>query len=142
MSLHISGLNKSISVFLCLIFFFSSTHLSSGFYSYFTWALPYLGAGVVEGIFPHPSTNSSSCLPGMSLVFFLLSMIFLSPLLSCFIPFIFDFSKMSNTHSYFHATVISAPSCLKKPEDNLMEPFFMTWIFECLQFKCKKRHVV
>jgi hypothetical protein len=99
MSLHISGLNKSISVFLCLIFFFSSTHLSSGFYSYFTWALPYLGAGVVEGIFPHPFTNSSSCLPGMSLVFFLLVLIFLSTLLSCFISLFYDFSNMWNTHS-------------------------------------------
>jgi hypothetical protein len=53
----------------------------------------------VEGIFTHPSTNSSSCLPGMSLVFFLLVLIFLSPLLSCFISLFYDFSNMWNTHS-------------------------------------------
>jgi hypothetical protein len=45
---------------------------------------------------------------------------------------------MWNTHSYFHATVILAPICMKELEDKLREPFFMTWIFEYLQFTCKK----
>jgi hypothetical protein len=37
MSLHMSGLDKSISVFLFLLFFFfSATHLFSGFHSCFT----------------------------------------------------------------------------------------------------------
>jgi hypothetical protein len=48
----------------------------------------------------------------MSLVFFLVVLIFLSPLVSCFISSLFDFSNMWNTHSYFHATTILAPSCL------------------------------
>jgi hypothetical protein len=138
----ISGLDKSISIFLFLLFFFSAAHLFIGFHLYFTWAVPHLGAGVVEGIFPHPSTNSSSCLPVMPLVFFLLVLIFLSPLLSCYISFLCDFSNMWNTHSYFHSTVILAPICLKKLEDKLTELFFMTWIFEYLQFKCTWRHVV
>jgi hypothetical protein len=57
----------------------------------------------VEGIFPHPSTNSSSCLPGMSLVFFLLVLMFLSPLLSCFISLIFSVIFQTceiNTHTF------------------------------------------
>jgi hypothetical protein len=32
---------------------------------------------------------------------------------------------MWNTYSYFHATIILAPSCLKKLEDKLTEPFLM-----------------
>jgi hypothetical protein len=44
---------------------------------------------------------------------------------------------MWNTHSYFHATVILAPICLKKLEDKLTELFFMTLMFEYLQFTCK-----
>ena len=53
-----------------------------------------------------------------------------------YISFLCDFSNMWNTNSYFHATVILAPICLKKLEDKLTELFFMTWIFEYLQFSC------
>jgi hypothetical protein len=68
----------------------------------------------------------------MSLVFFLLVLIFLSPLLSCFISFLCDFPNMWNKNSFFHVTIILAAICLKKLEDKLTEPFFMTWIFEYL----------
>jgi hypothetical protein len=133
MSLHISGLDKSISVFtfflfcrtsvhwFSLIFHVSCTsprsrscgrHLSSSFHKLFILPPRYVSCFL---------SSCSDVSVSSSLLFY-------------FFNFLCDFSNMWNKHSYFHATVIFAPICLKKLEDKLTELFFMTWIFAHLQF--------
>jgi hypothetical protein len=133
MSLHISWLDKSISVFALFLFCRTSVHCFSLIFHV-----------------SRTSPRSKSCGRHLSSSFHKL-FILPSRYVSCFISSCSDLSFSSSLLFYFfslwffkyveYTLILSCNHHLgshlpEKLEDKLTEPFFMTWIFEYLQFTC------